>query len=147
MIRAEKTRIDDSRKTITAPLRQAEAAVNALLMPAVKDLDAAEKHLKGLIIAYVQKGKAAAVEAMQQIAAGADVLAVQMPTLPTGTHSVKRWKAEIVDAAMVPREYCSPDPDKINRLIETHKHDKSAVLSIPGVRFFEEESLTVRSAK
>lgn len=146
-IKDQRKRIDESRKTITAPLRAAEKAVNALLLPAIENLDAAEKHAKGLILAFVAKGRAAAVSAMQEIAAGADALAVPMPTLPAGTHTVRRWKAEVVNATAVPRVYCSPDPDKINALIEAHKHDKSAVLSIPGVRFYEEETLTVRGGK
>jgi hypothetical protein len=55
------------------------------------------------------------------------------------SHSRTTWKGEIVDAASVPREYCSPDQKKINEAI------KMGVREIPGVRIFEDVQTILRA--
>jgi hypothetical protein len=48
------------------------------------------------------------------------------------------WKYEIVDAGQVPREYCEPSKYAINKAVQ------SGVRSIPGVRIYPENSVTIR---
>jgi hypothetical protein len=58
----------------------------------------------------------------------------------TGATSSGRtyWKYEITDANMVPREYCEPAAGKINRAVQ------SGTREIPGVRIYQEDSVTIR---
>jgi hypothetical protein len=54
-------------------------------------------------------------------------------------HIRKVWKAEILSAADIPREYCSPDIKKINDAI------KMGVREIPGVRIYEDQTTVFRT--
>lgn len=69
-----------------------------------------------------------------------DVLAPVMPkqdnVVRTATgvaaHTAKKWKGEIVDPALVPAQYCTPDQRLIDQAV------KEGVRNIPGVNIFEE---------
>jgi hypothetical protein len=69
-----------------------------------------------------------------------DVLAPVMPkqdnVVRTATgvaaHTAKKWKGEIVDPALVPAKYCTPDQKLIDQAV------KEGVRNIPGVNIFEE---------
>jgi len=54
-------------------------------------------------------------------------------------HVRKVWKAEIVDAAQVPREFCSPDMKLINEAV------KGGIREIQGVRIFEDLQTILRT--
>jgi len=57
----------------------------------------------------------------------------------TSSHIRKAWKAEIINEAQVPREYCSADMRLINQGI------KMGVRTIAGVRIFEEIQTVLRT--
>jgi hypothetical protein len=46
------------------------------------------------------------------------------------------WKYEVTDAALVPREYCNPDPSKLTLAV------KNGTRSIAGVRIYEDVQRT-----
>jgi hypothetical protein len=48
------------------------------------------------------------------------------------------WKFRVVDASLVPREYCEPDPLKIKRA--------GPSVQVPGVEWYEESEIVVRRA-
>ena len=54
-------------------------------------------------------------------------------------HVRKVWKAEIVDAGQVPREFCSPDMRLINEAV------KGGIREILGVRIFEDLQTILRT--
>lgn len=54
------------------------------------------------------------------------------------TTIVDKWVGEIVDMALVPAQYCSPDPKKIKAAID------GGARSIPGVRIWNDGKLTSR---
>ena len=57
----------------------------------------------------------------------------------SSAHIRKQWKAEIVDASEVPRNYCSPDLKIINDAV------KMGVREIPGVRIFEDIQTVIKT--
>lgn len=57
----------------------------------------------------------------------------------TSAHQRKAWKAEVLDANLVPREYCTPDLKKINEAV------KMGVREIAGVRIYEDSTTIFRS--
>lgn len=58
---------------------------------------------------------------------------------PQATAStVTRWKYEVTNPAVVPREFCEPSPALINRAVQ------NGVRVIPGVRIWPEESISIR---
>jgi uncharacterized membrane protein YqiK len=57
----------------------------------------------------------------------------------TSSYQVKSWKAEIINEAEVPREYCSPDMRKINDAV------KMGAREVKGVRIYEETSTRFRT--
>jgi len=50
----------------------------------------------------------------------------------------KEWKFEIVNESLIPREYMSPDEKKIRAVI------KAGIREIPGIRIYQEDSMSVR---
>jgi len=52
----------------------------------------------------------------------------------------KTWKARIVDANLVPREWCIPDEKALDAFAKSTKGMKT----VAGVEFFEEKSLSIR---
>jgi hypothetical protein len=52
----------------------------------------------------------------------------------------ERWDFEVVNPADVPREYCSPDPQKIRLAVAAGKRDPE----IPGVRIYDASKTRVR---
>ena len=56
-----------------------------------------------------------------------------------GMSTTRRWKGTVIDEAKVPREYLTVDQTKINAAI------KLGIREIPGVRIFQDVSLSVRT--
>lgn len=66
-----------------------------------------------------------------------------IPCVPKvdGVSARKVWKFRIVNEAMIPRQYLSPDPVKIGAVVRACK----GTTSIPGVEVYCEDTLTRRS--
>ena len=57
----------------------------------------------------------------------------------SAAHIRRVWKAEIVDAQAVPREFCSPDMRLINEAV------KAGIREVPGLRIFEDIQTILRT--
>lgn len=98
--------------------------------------------------------EAAALEAQGEQALAESVveqaIAMPAPVIPIAPTAPKvegvsyrgLWRHQIVDAALVPREYLVIDEQKIAAVVKATK----GTLSIPGVRVYEEQIAVVRSA-
>ena len=83
--------------------------------------------------------KAAVLE--QQAAAPQPRQMPVAPPPPKGMSKRQVWRYEITNAALVPREYCSPDEGKIGGTVRTLKE----TANIPGVKIWMEETDVIRS--
>jgi len=63
----------------------------------------------------------------------APIVVVPVTEKPKGMRKI--WKYEVLNADLVPREYCDPTPGKIQKAVQEGLRD------IPGVRIYEHESL------
>lgn len=148
-VKAKAKDLDAELKSFTKPHREAEAKVRAWFKPALDAAAALEAALKAKIGAYTlacQRAQSAALEAAAaqfqagNQAAGVTALAA-VPEAPTaakgvGVRMVEKFR--VVNADLVPREACSPDPDKIKAL-------RALGREIPGVEFFQDTSVSVRT--
>jgi len=58
-----------------------------------------------------------------------------------GTSTKKLWKFEVVNSDLIPREYLTPDLIKIGKMVRA----SGEILSIPGIKIYSEETLSIRS--
>lgn len=142
-VKARGKSVDEERRKITDLQRAALNSVNALFRPALDGYVEAEKILKGKIAAYVVARDAANRVALE-IAGSADTPEVAEQALstlaaaapPAGVSIRQVWKFEVTDEALVPREYCSPDPKKIGAA--------DPAVGVTGVRFYQEAQVASR---
>lgn len=133
-------RLAERMKEITAPMRKAEASVRDLFRPAIDALTSIERIVKGKIAeAHKREAEvnAAALEAAarahaegDESATGAALSQVVHVGNVAGVQTRKVWKFEIVDAALVPREYLAVD----EKAIRAAGHEEE----IPGIRWYED---------
>lgn len=135
--------IEEQRKAFVNPLNQVVRGLNAFFKEPREIFEKLEESLKGKLEAYVASKNAANEAALQAAAAAPtaqvaqETLAVLAPVAPPSGVSIRYiWKFEVTDPDLVPREYCSPDPSKLKQA--------DPGTPIPGVRFFQEASTTVR---
>lgn len=60
-----------------------------------------------------------------------------------GATPTKNWTFQIVDVSLIPREYLVPDEKLLKALAKSRKE----AASVPGVKFFAEESISLRAAR
>lgn len=145
--------IEAKKKEVTAEASDFVKSVNGFCKIFTDKLSDIEMTLKKKISAYQAKielerrkqedlAKKAAEDLQKKINAEAEKAGVEAPTVPapvipkqetvvrteTGTSSyqVKSWKCRIVDASIVPRQYCEPSTKLLNDAI------KLGVREIPG---------------
>jgi hypothetical protein len=158
--------IEAKKKEVTADASAYVKAVGGFCKIFTERLDAVERGLKKKISDYQYKvelerrkqeeaARKAAADLQKKIdaeakKAGVEAPIVTAPVIPkqesavrteTGTsaYQVKRWSFEIIDATMVPIEYCSPDEKKIRDAI------RMGIREVKGVRIFEEMSTRLRT--
>lgn len=142
-------RIDARRTAITKPLLQSKRAVDELFAPALGALNEIERILKGKLGAYsiaTTQASAAAMAstALVYAAGGTPTEVIPEPAAARGISVKTSWSFEVVDPEAVPREYCSPDPDKIEAGIWYADTPHTPPRPIPGLRFFLKADVTVR---
>lgn len=147
VLREIKTRyhqIDRERKGITGPLVEVERRTNALFRPILDTLSRAEKRVKDALARYTDARRLEASEALTLAATGPAPLPIGALLQPeakgVSVRQVERF--EVSDPDLVPRDFCSPDLDKIKRHIEA-----GGMKAIPGVRFFTESVVSARRHK
>jgi hypothetical protein len=141
--------LDTKLKEFTAPLRQAEANARAWFKPRQEKYAQVESVCKAKIGTYHLAQQREQILALNAAAAqfqagnqqaGVTALAV-VPDGPNvskgvGVRTVEKFR--VVNPDLVPREACSPDPDKI-KAIRALGHD------VPGVEFYIDTQVSVRS--
>jgi len=105
--KSQAKRLEEIRTGITKPLNQALRATNELFRPALRAYEDAEATIKGKIAEYMGRQRAA------QEAALVAGLPSEAPASAAGVSTRIRKGFRVVDDAAVPREFCSPDPEKI----------------------------------
>lgn len=150
--KAAHKRLDERRTAITKPLLASKRKVDDLFAPSLSALKEIERVLKEKIGAYAVQQTQAAATAMVTTAAvyaagGTPTEAIpEIPTAP-GISTAIYWDFEIVNPAEVPRELCSPDPEKIQRAIWYADTPHTEPRHIPGVVFKLRADVTARAAK
>jgi hypothetical protein len=144
--------IDALRREFVDPLNAHVKKINDFFREPKNHLERAENALKQAMkgfrdraAAEQQKALAAAQTAAQNndrksFAALVQSASAHGPPEAAGVHTVTRWKYEIVDASQIPREFMTPDLQKIGTVVQTHKADTK----IPGVRVYADESIVAR---
>lgn len=150
--KADFNRIETKRKSITGPINDSLRIINSMFAQATKPLQEAENICRSKINAYVVADRAAQVAAMQAqaaVPAGPDgafagVGAVPESVVPEvkGISTKIVLSFEIVNPELVERQFCSPDPKKIQAFL-----DNGGLAAIPGVRFFDTAKTIIRGTK
>jgi hypothetical protein len=84
----------------------------------------------------------AQAEALQEVAKPLALPVTFIPEKTKGASTRQNWKFRIVDPAYIPREYLMIDEKKLGAYAKAMK----ASASVPGVEFYPEDVLAVRSA-
>lgn len=146
-------RLEARRTEITKPILAAKRGVDDLFKPALDALKQIQDALKAKIAAYTEGQRAAQVAAMtasaEQFAAGETptVAIAEVATAKGVSVGRSYWVADIVDAAAVPRELCSPDEKKIAEAIWYADTPQTPPRPIPGLAFRLKTDVVVRSVK
>lgn len=129
--RAELVRVENERRAAAEKARQ--EAIEAA--KAAKDKQALAA-AKAIVVPPVAQIAPIEVEAP----VGSVYVAPAPPPKVAGFSRRTTWKAEVVDAAKLPREYLIPNQAALDGLAKATKGS----VAIPGVRFYEVETTSVR---
>lgn len=129
-------RLDAKRKELVGPLATVTRGINGMFAGPLEALREAEQALKGKIAAFDQAMRAARVEAVT-----ANANASPIPYMPEAEGVSTRYERRfrVVDADKVPRQFCSPDEDKIKAYLRD-----GGVEAIAGIEFFDHAIVAVR---
>lgn len=136
----------------TAPVRGLLDGMRSWWKPYTDALVALEKAIKARLarhdeyqraLAAAEQAKAAEAFAAGNVAAGQAALAAvpAQTAMPAGVSMRKTWNYEIVDPSAVPAEFWSIDHGKI----AAHMKASTPPAVVPGVRFFQETGVAVRT--
>lgn len=146
-------RLEEKRKKITQPMREALNEVQALFKPALNFYAECEVLLKTKIAeahreaqAEQDRALAAAQTAHEQgdrAGTAAALAKAQTSELenPKGVSTRDVWKWRITHILSVPRQYLIIDQAKINKIVKERKGDTQ----IPGIEVYKETSVASRS--
>lgn len=147
-------KLDDQRQEITKPINLALRKVNDLFKPAITAFQQIESTLKRKIVVYdaLQKRRAQeALEAAQQAAQAGESQALTQAlathddaaqaTKAQGLSAREAWTFRVTDPALVPREFLTVD----EKALAAYARAKKGTASVPGVEFFSEAVIAVRS--
>jgi len=154
---SERKAIEEMRTSLTRPLNAALKTANGWFKPLLELCEGAEAHLKKHEIGRYLAEQRALQEKAYQAAASAHVagahaeaqsaLAVASSVTtaaPHGTSVREVWRAQVIDPELIPRQYLIPDEPAIQRHARGTPIDQVPE-PIPGVRFFKEPIVTVRT--
>jgi hypothetical protein len=100
-----------------------------------------EARLKHATEVEATQGREAATTLLEQPVAPMPIPKAPEPPKAAGASFTTRWKHEVVNVALIPREFLVVD-DRALAAYATAMKEKAAV---PGVRFFSEKSMGLRS--
>lgn len=153
------SRLEEERVRLVAPFLAQQRALQALFKPLQAQVDTCKNALKRSMLHWKAEQDRIQQEALRHAAAlAAEVritepppqhhAAVQAalvaahqaaPPAVKGVSTSRVTKFEVVDAALVPREYLVVDERLVREAVKAGKN-------VPGVRVWEEDVMTVRSA-
>nr|WP_320131966.1 hypothetical protein [uncultured Holophaga sp.] len=130
--REEERRLEEIRQREAEARKDAEQATNPVAAFLAQEKAAAADREAQAAVENVK-------DAYREAATVDQVVPVIAPVKATaaGTSFRKAWKAEVVDADLIPREYLIPDLQLLGQIAREQKE----LASIPGVRFFAVESI------
>lgn len=151
-LKAKLTALDARRTYTNRPLLEAKRRVDALFAAPLGALRDLEAHLKGAIACYNQSVEQTRVAAMREAAAALEAGRTPTEIIPAPVEvqcvTVRHfWRAEVIDADAVPRELCSPDPEKIQAAIWYADTPHTAPRPIPGLVFHLDNSVIARQPR
>jgi hypothetical protein len=124
--------------------RKADEAARIARLKAEEEARKERERLAKLAEKQIDSGKVEKAE--ETIAKMENVAPVVTPIImpqiqkQKGESTRKNWKFEIIDEKQIPREYLLVDETKIRKVVQALKGDTN----IPGVRVYEEESMSFR---
>jgi hypothetical protein len=133
--------IEEKRTGITKPILAGKRAVDELFKPTLDKLKEIESNLRAKIGAYSLQQERARREAMLESAAeysvgGTPTAIIPEPPKAQGVSTSVAWDIELVDENLVPREFCSPDFQKIRTSRDWKSYNEAyPPPPIPGVKF------------
>lgn len=140
------------RKSVVQPLNSVVRTVNSWFKPVTSTFKEAETIIKDKLSTYVQqqlehqrqlREAAAEAETTEEAEAIFEKIKEQpAPELPSGIRSTKKWQFDVEDEDKVPREFLCVDSVAIAVYVKEAK-EKGAIPSIPGIRFYQKEILSV----
>ncbi len=151
VIARTKKKIEDKRQFFAKPLNEQVKKINTLFKGYMKPLEDAEIILKNKVIKYRQKQKKKQEQEEQRLKelVEQEKIEVPVPSFKPQEKTVrsdmstmsarKTWDFEIEDESQIPREYLMVDEKAIRKAV------KSGIRSIPGVKIYEKEGLSIRS--
>lgn len=153
ILRDELKAVEDMRTSVTKPLLDQKRKIDGWFKPLTSLLEAAIDDLRRRVGAFASAERERQAKALQESAAAmragqtaTAVVAVQAANVaavnargPKGTTVVDYWEPEVVDARVVPREWCTPD---VERMREAGKAGKPP--TVAGVRWHKKQRTTVR---
>lgn len=147
LIKAEMIRFDQEQEKIR---REREEKLREQARIEREKIEAEARKAAERAAKEAEKGNTQKAEALQEHAMQKQMEAetVQAPIVVREQVKVKgvsmkmRWKAEIIDASLIPREYLVPNEKALNDVAQATK----GALSIPGVRFYGVPEVSSRSA-
>lgn len=172
-VRRVRKELDAKRKSVTQPLNASLRELNGWFRPALVALDDLSQEWDNALGKYRTKVEAARREQLrlaeeatkeaialcaatpaQPVAAASDVRALQavaheaMLTAaaiqPAGQATyIDRWRWEVTDVSLIPREYLCPDERAIGAAVK----DAGETTTIPGIRVWNDPIVRTRGAK
>jgi hypothetical protein len=126
------TFMEEQERKAAEERRQAEEAARKL---------AEDARLAHAAAVEATQGREAATTLLEQPVTPVPIPKAPEPPKAAGASFTTRWKHEVTDAALVPREFLTVD-ERALAAYATARKDKAVV---PGVRFYAEKSMGLRS--
>jgi len=141
--------MDKKRKELTRPLDESKKKIMAMFSPVLDKAEKCERDIKSKMLVYMNKieaeKKALEHEALKN---GQQVVVVQEAKVE-GIKKIKAWKAKIVNLDLIPRSFLLQTEKQHEALMQNlnaiAKKTNNAI-EIPGVQFYEEETLSSTKA-
>jgi hypothetical protein len=148
-VKASIKRLEARRVSATGPMNKALKEVNGWFKPVIGVYQEAETLLKSKISAAIRASQAVQDAALAEVSIttvpGGEILAVahgrDVVETPSNISIRHVWKFTIENAAIVPRGFCSPDPELIRAHVSTYGQERP----IPGVKVIQDEVITARA--
>jgi hypothetical protein len=131
-VREYKRSLEKERDDIAKPLRALATQHTKRWKPAIDMLQSIETHLKRQIVTFQTAERARQTAALAQAATPAEVVQAVEALAPTprGVQERESWSYEIVDVALVPREYFVLDTARLER----EAREQKAAFAVPGTK-------------